>query len=84
MFTYRVLHATVGLEHLVNGVPCDPCLGPVLFLVVVVRVGGAQGLHLGPTLPLILHVVDQLLSGNLNCLHGLSPHWQLGAQNRSF
>ena len=34
--THRVLHPAVGLKHLVNGVPCDPGLVPVLLLVVVV------------------------------------------------
>ena len=75
VFTYRVLHATsIRLEHLVNSVSCDPGLVPVFLLVVVVGVGGSQGLHLGP-LPLLVEVVDQLISGNLNCFQSFSSHW---------
>ena len=71
---YRVLNSAVWLENLINGVSSDPCVVAVLLLVIVVGVGGPQGLHLGP-LPLLVEVVNQLISGNLNCFQSFSSHW---------
>ena len=51
---YPVVKAGVGLEDLVYGLPRDPCVVPVLGVVVVVRVAGTQGLHLR-LLPLTKH-----------------------------
>ena len=81
--TYRVLDPTVGLEHLVYGVPGDAGVVAVLLLVVVVGIAGPEGLHLG-ALPLLLHVGDQLLPRHLNRLHRLSSHRVFATEYRSF
>ena len=51
--TNPVVETTVGRKDPVHGLPRDPRPGSVLLLVVVVRVGGPQRLHLG-LLPLTL------------------------------
>ena len=71
--TYRVLDAAIWLEHLVYRVSGDASVVPVLLLVVVVRVGGAEGLHLGP-LPLLVVVADQVVTSHLYRLHCFPPH----------
>ena len=82
--TYRVLDAAVWLEHLVYRVSGDASVVPVLLLVVVMRVGGAEGLHLGP-LPLLVVVADQVVTSHLYRLHSFPPHGrQFGTKNRSF
>ena len=80
---YRVLDPTVGLKHLVDGVPSDAGVVAVLLLVVVVGIARTEGLHLG-ALPLLLHVGDQLLPRHLNRLHRLSSHRVFATEYRSF
>ena len=53
---YPVVKASVGLKDLVYGLPRDPCVVPVLGVVVVVRVASSQGLHLR-LLPLTKHTI---------------------------
>ena len=57
----------------------DLCRGPVLVAVVVVRIAGAERLHLG-LFPLGDDVIADLLQG----LQRLSPHPHLRAEDRSF
>ena len=62
----------------------SPGIVPVLLLVIVVRIGGTQSLHLGAALSFILQIADQIVSRNFNRLQRLPPHGQLGAKDGGF
>ena len=48
-----------------NNVQSDsPSIVSVFLFVIIVRIGGAQGLHLGAALSFILQVADQIVAGN--------------------
>ena len=62
----------------------SPGIVPVLLLVIVVRIGGTQSLHLGAALSFILQIADQIVSSNFYRLQRLPPHGQLGAKDGGF
>jgi len=71
----RVLDASIRLEHSVHRVAGYPSIVSVFLFVIVVRIGGSQGLHLGAALSFILQVTDQIVSGNFYGLKGFPSHW---------
>ena len=65
-----------GEVRTINNVQSDsPSIVSVFLFVIIVRVGGAQGLHFGSALSFILQVADQIVSGNFYGLKGFPSHW---------
>ena len=60
-----ILEQSNGQLRTINNVQSDsPSIVSVFLFVIIVRVGGAQGLHLGAAFSFILQVADQIVAGN--------------------